>query len=282
MRAIHRNTFIIILILLPTLNISFAQQTNPVTAEILSPKPESTVPSLNVKIEIRIRGLEEDVKLEITRLLLGRQNITSSASFRGNKINAVMPNLPPAQYKAALLMKIDGKWRRMTSWQFNTIKEVKKDRKPLILPFSGSISSRYSHENISSKIRDVFTFDGNVSGRAKKLRWAGRIRQSRLESENLQHQNQYYAMINYKPWTLKVGDTQPRFSQFTLSGVRSRGFDISTNRRFFNIGVAWGDLLRSIDSSTRTVFVINQDGEPLKSVKDDISDSPRTSIGPGT
>ncbi|NQU06852.1 MAG: hypothetical protein HQ568_12215 [Calditrichaeota bacterium] len=150
------------------------------------------------------------------------------------------------------------------------------------LPFHGSLSSRYSHEDINSQIRNVATLDGNLSGYGDNLRWVGQFHLTSLSSEGLQSQNRFSGMLNYKRWTFKLGDTSPRLSQLTLAGIRNRGFEVSYRGSHFNLDVAAGNPLRAVEGSERTITVEDINGEILKSRVNPLLDSTRVMIFPGT
>ena len=236
---------------------------------VLSPDPGAEVEGDDVLIALSVMQHVRAVKPENLRLELNGVDVTSSALISEHIITLSIEKLRPGNHSVSLFEEKGNKQRRIVSWGFSVAKiEADDDTAKRGLPFNGKLAAKYSHEDISSKVRDVSVLDGDIRGLiGSNLKWNTKFHVTSLEDPNLQSQNRYLGQLNWRRLTLKAGDTQPRFSQFSMWGVRQRGFELNYRGFAFNLDVASGSLLKAIEgevTDTTSVIVIDASGDTLR------------------
>jgi len=245
---------------------------------ILSPSPGSQVSGRELLVAIALNQSVRKMTPDNLILELNGTDITRRATIMPELITFVLKDIKPGNTSISLSIQ-QGKTRiLLTNWSFQIEEEEEVRKVKKEFPVKGDFSVRQSHENISSKVRDVTVATGQLSGNLGKLNWMGMGLVSSLESKTLQPQNRYTAALKYGKASLKVGDTSPRFSQFTAWGARNRGFEFSYRGFAFNLDVAQGEMMRSIASGISaidTLVVTDINGDTLKSALDPTRDSTR-------
>ncbi len=255
-------------------------QTDPAVV-VLSPDPGSEVEGGDVLVALSLMQHVRSMKPENLRLELNGIDVTSSATFSKEIVTLSIEKLRPGTHRVSLFQMVGNKSKRLVGWGFTVVAEdvAQKQSGKKGLPFKGSLATKYSHEEISSKIRDITVVDGNIKGLlGENLKWSGKIHVTSLEDEKLQSQNRFLGSLNYKNLTLNVGDTQPRFSQFSMWGVRQRGWEMNYKGFALNLDFASGSLLKSIEGEITgedTIHVTDSFGDTLKSVMNPLIDSTR-------
>jgi len=247
---------------------------------VLSPDPGAEVEGDDVLIALTLMQHVRAMKPENLRLELNGVDVTSSAMISEEIITLSIEKLRPGNHSISLFEEIGNKQRRIVGWGFSVAKIEAEDKAIRRgLPFNGTLAAKYSHEDISSKVRDVTILDGDIRGLiGSSLKWKGKFHVTSLEDKNLQSQNRFLGQLNWGNLTLKGGDSQPRFSQFSMWGVRQRGFEMNYHGFAFNLDVASGSLLKAIEgevTDTTTVIVVDALGDTLKTQGDPTVDSTR-------
>lgn len=217
---------------------------------ILSPNPGASIESDEVIIALTFQQQEKKLNLNELRLELNGVDLTKRAIISDEILTLVINHLRPGNHRVTLYQLKDKKKKRLVGWGFYVYAPGKEIRKK-VLPIEGNLSVRYNREDISSKKREITTLDGRVSGNYKNLNLAGRLHLISLEKKNSQPQNRFLGLVNYKNLTIKLGDTQPRFSQFTMWGGRSRGVELNYGSSKFSIDLVLGSLLRPIEGTSK-------------------------------
>lgn len=216
--------------------------------EVLSPDPGQRILKDEVIIALLLNQHIRTMNPDSLRLTLNGIDITDRTTISETLVSTVVKRLRPGEHRAALFELKNGRKRRIVGWGFVVAIE-EEVRKPAVIPLRGSLSARYDHEDISSRQRDIGRFEGKVDGKLSGLKWGGRfyLTSLSLESKDLQPQNRFLGMVNYEILTVKAGDTQPRFSQFTMWGGHSRGVEVNLKSPHINLDLAAGNMLNKIE-----------------------------------
>jgi hypothetical protein len=206
-------------------------------------------------------------------------DVSNRATILPEIVSFTIKDVKPGAHTLSLSLQQGSTKILLANWTFAMTqpeKAVAAKEEVETLPIKGDFSVRNSHETISEKTRDITVANGQLSGNLGKLNWAGMVSISSLESKKIQPQNRYTASLKYGKATLKIGDSSPRFSQFTVWGARNRGVEFNYRGYAFNLDVAQGEMMRSVASGIAgidTTVVLGANGDTLKSVIDPTRDS---------
>jgi len=252
---------------------------------ILSPEPGAKITEDRLLIAVSFQQQIRPINVQQIRVLVDGYDLTKNAQVSEDMITLVVEGIKPGEHAVALYLEKEGKRERLTGWGFRSTSPEIAVRPPGVV--TGNVNSGYSHEDISNRIRNHTYLDGNVNGTYKKVEWAAKAYVTSLERGYLQTQQRFLASVRYGALTVRAGDTQPRLSEFTLWGTRTRGAHIAVRSSQYDMDVVWGYTRRSIEGefNDATIHVFNAYGDTLRSVVDPTQDSVRIErqiIQPGT
>jgi hypothetical protein len=220
---------------------------------IINPNRGETIKGEEVVIAIALNQHFRELDPKNLRLELNGVNITKYAVISKELVSFVSNRIRNGKHRVALYEIKSGVKELLVEWTFKsegvTRGAVNKNKN-----IEGSVSVKFNQEEISLRRRDVALLDGRISGEYKGLDLSGKLYLTSLEDKNLQSQNRYLGVIRHKKLTLKLGDTQPRFSQFTMWGSRNRGVELNFYSSSINFSFAVGSLLRAIEGISKTVI----------------------------
>jgi len=246
---------------------------------VLSPYPGSRLPEEQAVIAVSIIAGKDKIDPTSIRIYFDGKDFTSSAKITEDLLVLPLPTVRPGAHSVLVVQNKNGQETTLCSWSFEGA--VNKQIRPEAGPIQANVTAGFSHDNISSQSRDVSFIDGRINGSYGKLNWGGRVYLNSLESKRLQPQNRYIGSLEYGSTVLRVGDTQPRFSEFTLWGTRSRGVEFAYHGSAFNLDVAQGELVRPVEGRLDSMVVRNAVGDTVKSVVDPSRDSTKAVIAAG-
>jgi len=241
---------------------------------VLSPDPGARLSEEQTVIAVSILQSVEKVDPSTIRITLDGKDFTSSAKISAELIVLPLPAVRPGSHTVAILRDVNGRREKVFGWGFEG--PLGKKLRPKAGPIQANVTAGTSMENVSEQDRDISFLDGRVNGSYGKFKWGARAYLSTLEKKSAQPQNRYLGTLEYGSIALRVGDVQPRFSEFTLWGVRTRGVEFSYHGFAFNLDVAQGELVRAVDGTSRldTTWVTDDNtGDTLKSIVDPALDS---------
>lgn len=234
---------------------------------ILYPEPGSTLPEGETVIAISILGSAGEIDIRKLSITFDGKDFSKSAKITEDLIVLPLPSVRPGPHSIAITLDRDGKKETLLSWSIKG-PVIKTDRLEAG-PISANVTTGVGYEEFSSQERKMAFLDGRINGSIGKLKWAGKTYLTSYESKYLQPQNRYLAMLEYGSAALKIGDTQPRFSEFSLWGVRTRGVEFNYHGYAFNLDVAQGEIVRGVEGTSRldtTVVIDDATGDTLKSL----------------
>jgi len=220
--------------------------------EIISPEPGIRVNEEDVLIALSLQQHIREMNPDSLLLELNGVDVTRSAFISKEIISFAAKRLRSGIHRIALFELKGERKIHLIGWGFSVVSgddELRHSR----IPFKGNIATNYTHEEISSRKRDILTLASKIRGTSDKVKWAGSIFLTNLEDAELQPQNRFMGMMKVGKFDLKAGDIQPRFSQFTMWGSRNRGVELNLRSSSVNLSFAVGSLLRAIEGTSRTV-----------------------------
>lgn len=227
---------------------------------VLNPEPGTRVSGEMVTIAISLLQHIRKLPISDLRIELDGVDLTGKAIIGEEIVSLVVEDLDAGEHRVALFVMANGRKEKLVGWGFLTVGKVASS---MGMPFNINATAGYSYEDVSEEIRNTSYLDGKIYGGAENLNWAGRAYVTSLERGYLQPQHRFTGSFRYKGLSIRVGDVNPRFSEFSLWGVRNRGVEFNMKSPYFNLGVAWGYLRRPIDGILSVVP--DEDGNPITS-----------------
>ncbi|NQU05613.1 MAG: hypothetical protein HQ568_05930, partial [Calditrichaeota bacterium] len=243
---------------------------------ILSPEPASLLSEDRVLIAVSLMQQIRSIDPSKLAIVFDGIDVTRRASISEDMVTLVIEDVKPGEHHIAFYLKDRKKREKLVGWGFVMRSPEEATRPPGV--FKGSVNAGYSHEEVSSEVRDVSWIDGRINGKYTGLDYAAKAYVTSLERGNRQPQNRFMASLRYKALTVRGGDIQPQLSEFSLWGSRTRGAQLALKTKYFNMDAVWGFLRRKVDGSGffSTVTVVNPiTNDTLKSVVDPTLDSTR-------
>jgi len=244
---------------------------------ILSPDPGTDVPTDDVLIAISISQGINAIDPANLKLTLNNIDVTKNATVTPDLVLFTIKKLRPGKHFISLFEVVDGKENKLVGWGFGAMQSEEErlaSSKPR--PFRGNLEARYSHEDISNKVRDIGTLSGTATFVYKKFNWSNKAFVTSQEIDTLQTQNRFLSMLNYGPITLSVGDVAPQLSEFSLWGTRTRGVELEIKSSPMDLNVVYGEMYRGIDGGIGrldSLVVRGPAGDTLKSKINPLQDS---------
>ncbi len=243
---------------------------------ILSPLPGSRFSEDRVLVAVTLMQHVRSMEPEAIRILIDGFDLTSKAQISEDMVAVVVEGLKPGEHYASLYLVEQDVREKLVGWGFMIALPEEEERLPSRI--RGNVNAGYSHENVSARIRNLTYLDAKANGTYKQIDWAAKAYVTSLERGYLQSQHRFLASANYKALTVRAGDTQPRLSEFSLWGARTRGAHIALRTHGYDMDVVWGYLRRDMEGAGEpdTTYIIDPvSGDTLKSEVDPTLDSIR-------
>ncbi len=233
---------------------------------ILSPSPGSNLVGEELVVAASILGTAGKIDIASIKVFFDDNDLTRSAKITEDLIVLLIPAVRPGPHSIKITFERNGTQEVLLAWSFKG--PIEKRSKMEAGPISANVTSGVGFEEISSQERKMAFLDARANGNFGKLNWAGKTYVTSYESKYLQPQNRYLGVLEYGAATLKVGDAHPRFSEFSLWGVRTRGVEFNFHGSAFNLDIAHGEIVRGLEGTFRsdtTVVINDSTGDTLRS-----------------
>lgn len=219
---------------------------------VLSPEPGSRLTGPQVLAAASFLQTVQPIDPARVQVWLDKTDRTAEAQVTREMVTLVVTDLKPGTHTVEL--KLTGEPpQTLAQWSFVLLSPEVMRRLPGQV--SGKVKAGYAHENISSRVRNITYLDGQAQGKLGIVEWNGRAYVTNLERGYLQPQNRFLLGLRAGGLGVKVGDTYPRFSEFTLWGTRNRGAELNFVSPAFNLDVSWGFARRGVDGRVDSVVV---------------------------
>ena len=227
-------------LLYPQYTILFPEENSNVIAEdvliSLSYFMMDDVNSSKTKIYINNIDYTADANIQENHFILIPNNSLESGS---NTIKVVLTNNFGSQYKPIV-------------WTFNVIGENSKKNQQFILSQSGNIQSNYNNSFSDGILLDVGQFSGDYNLDLDWLKIKTNFLLSSLEEVDEQTRNRISFDFKSAYFNIKLGDSYPSFSEYTINGNRIRGINLNYKNKFLNFNFLSGKLVRATQGLAKT------------------------------
>ena len=216
---------------------------------IMSPEPESTVSGDNVLIAASLIGVA-NLNSNSVKVLLDGMDVTDQAYVDSDMISCLLDDVEPGYHEIGIF--IDG---IPTQWGFSAIAEEAS------LKYSGKIRSSSSMDQIDDQTLNINKMTMDFKGSAFEwLTLKTNLKMTSQESNLYQPRNIYGLQLGLKDiLTLRLGDSNPRVSHYTMNGKRIRGMDLDFSYGWFNFRFLQGEINRAVQGDLSKAYSFDID-----------------------
>ena len=216
---------------------------------IMSPEPESTVSGDNVLIAASLIGVA-NLNSNSVKVLLDGLDVTDQAYVDSDMISCLLDDVEPGYHEIGIF--IDG---IPTQWGFSAIAEESS------LKYSGKIRSSSSMDQIDDQTLNINKMTMDFKGSAFEwLTLKTNLKMTSQESNLYQPRNIYGLQLGLKDiLTLRLGDSNPRVSHYTMNGKRIRGMDLDFSYGWFNFRFLQGEINRAVQGDLSKAYSFDID-----------------------
>ena len=216
---------------------------------IMSPENESVVNNESVLIAASLLGVQ-NINSGSVRLLLDGMDVTNQAYVDSDMISCLLNDVEPGDHEINLF--VNGS---PTRWVFTaTATEFN-------LKYSGRIRSSSSMDQIDDQTLNINKMTLDFKGSAYDwLSVRTNLKLTSQENSLYQPRNIYGLQLDLKDiLTLRLGDSNPRVSHFTMNGKRIRGMDLDFTLGWFNFRFLNGEINRAVQGDLSNAYSFDID-----------------------
>ena len=235
----------VFIIIFTTVNLIKAQS----EVLIMSPENESVVNNESVLIAASLLGVQ-NINSGSVRLLLDGMDVTNQAYVDSDMISCLLNDVEPGNHEINLI--VNGV---LTRWSFTaTAKESS-------MKYSGRIRSSSSMDQIDDQTLNINKMTLDFKGSAYDwLSMRTNLKVTSQENSLYQPRNIYGLQLGLKDiLTLRLGDSNPRVSHFTMNGKRIRGMDLDFSFGWFNFRYLQGEINRAVQGALSSAYSFDID-----------------------
>ena len=233
------------LITFATISVTIAQS----EVLIMSPESESVVNNESVLVAASLLGVQK-ISSGSVRLLLDGMDVTNQAYVDSDMISCLLNDVEPGNHEINLF--VNGV---LTRWSFTaTAKESS-------MKYSGRIRSSSSMDQIDDQTLNINKMTLDFKGSAYDwLSMRTNLKVTSQENSLYQPRNIYGLQLGLKDIiTLRLGDSNPRVSHFTMNGKRIRGMDLDFSFGWFNFRYLQGEINRAVQGDLSSAYSFDID-----------------------
>ena len=233
------------LIIFATINLIIAQS----EVLIMSPESESVVNNESVLVAASLLGVQ-NISSGSVKLLLDGMDVTNQAYVDSDMISCLLNDVEPGNHEINLF--VNGV---LTRWSFNaTAKESS-------MKYSGRIRSSSSMDQIDDQTLNINKMTLDFKGSAYDwLSMRTNLKVTSQENNLYQPRNIYGLQLGLKDiLTLRIGDSNPRVSHFTMNGKRIRGLDLDFSYGWLNFRYLQGEINRAVQGDLSNAYSFDID-----------------------
>tara|TARA_B100000519_G_scaffold111645_1_gene96763 strand:- start:64 stop:2295 length:2232 start_codon:yes stop_codon:yes gene_type:complete len=233
------------LITFATISVTIAQS----EVLIMSPESESVVNNESVLVAASLLGVQ-NISSGSVRLLLDGMDVTNQAYVDSDMISCLLNDVEPGNHEINLI--VNGV---LTRWSFTaTAKESS-------MKYSGRIRSSSSMDQIDDQTLNINKMTLDFKGSAYDwLSMRTNLKVTSQENSLYQPRNIYGLQLGLKDiLTLRLGDSNPRVSHFTMNGKRIRGMDLDFSFGWFNFRYLQGEINRAVQGDLSSAYSFDID-----------------------
>ena len=216
---------------------------------IMSPENESVVNNESVLIAASLLGVQ-NINSGSVRLLMDGMDVTNQAYVDSDMISCLLNDVEPGDHEINLF--VNGS---PTRWIFTATATESN------LKYSGKIRSSSSMDQIDDQTLNINKMTLDFKGSAYDwLSVRTNLKLTSQENSLYQPRNIYGLQLGLKDiLTLRLGDSNPRVSHFTMNGKRIRGMDLDFRLGWFNFRFLNGEINRAVQGDLSNAYSFDID-----------------------
>ncbi len=230
--------------------------------EILSPEPNHNILFEELLISLSYFKMD-DIDHGSTKIYINNIDYTDLANIKSSHM-ILIPEKPLSigEYEIKIIFKnkagIDYK---PILWTFNIISEKWSQDEKVVLSQNGNIEGNYNNTSSDDILLQIGQVTGNYNVDLDWLKFKSDFLISSLEDINEQTKNRLSLNFKTAYFNIKLGDSYPSFSEYSINGNRMRGVNINYKNSRFDINFLSGSLVREtqgISSDGAMLLLENQ------------------------
>jgi hypothetical protein len=220
---------------------------------LLSPEQGETVASEDLVIAVSLYYASETVNRKATKLILNGVDVTPQALFSDDVILYSPANFPRPLSLGVQFLRIDlydtkGSLYHSIESNFNlsTAAAIAARESRFKMGLDGQVE--YRNEDVASTKNTFVRGQLRALGSyGSSLNFGSNVFLTNEEKPDRQPQDRFLAYADLDFFKVQVGDAFPKFPTNMVSGKRVRGVSANLFLKFFNVDVAYGQTMRSIE-----------------------------------
>jgi hypothetical protein len=219
---------------------------------LLSPEQGETVANEDLVVAISLFYASDNVNKNGTKLFLNGTDVTAQAIFSDDVILYSPATFPRPLSLGVQFLRIElydksgGLYHSIESnFSLSTAAAIASLESKLRFGVNGS--AEFRNEDVGTTKNSFLRGQLQASGTFKSLNFGSNIFVTNEEQSDRQPQNRFMAYGDLDVLKVQLGDAFPKFPTNIVSGKRVRGVSGSLLLKFFNLDVAYGQTMRSVD-----------------------------------
>ena len=220
---------------------------------LLSPEQGETVASEDLVIAVSLYYASETVDRKATKLFLNGVDVTAQALFSDDVILYSPANFPRPLSLGVQFLRVDlydtkgGLYHSIESnFNLSTAAAIAARESRLKAGLDGQLE--YRNEDVAATKNNFARGQLRLLGSyGSGLNFGSNVFLTNEEKSDRQPQDRFMAYADLDFFKVQVGDVFPKFPTNIVSGKRVRGASASLFLKFFNVDVAYGQTMRSIE-----------------------------------
>tara|TARA_A100000164_G_scaffold325474_1_gene310575 strand:+ start:2579 stop:5779 length:3201 start_codon:yes stop_codon:yes gene_type:complete len=215
--------------------------------EILYPEPNTFVKPEEFFISLSYFKMD-DIDISKTKIFIDDLDYTSLANIKYSHMILVPDfELTPGEHEVRVIFfnKIGLQYEPIV-WKANIVLNDIVKKESFIISQNGNLESNVNNTSSDNILLQVGQIKGDYKIDFDWMKFKTNFLKSSLEDLNEQTKDRLSLDFNTKYFNIKLGDSYPSFSDYTINGNRMRGVNIKFKNKKFDINFLSGHLLREI------------------------------------
>ena len=216
--------------------------------QILSPDNNSKLLSEDLMISLSYFKME-DIDPTYTKIFINDIDYTNKATVRYSHF-VIIPNeiFPDGEYGIKVHFRsMSGLEYEPITWQFKIISEGTLEKQKFIISQGGSLSGNYTKSVNEDNLLNIGELSANYRLKLDWLKFRTKVSLSTLEDPEEQTRNRFSFDFKTSYFDIKLGDSYPTFSEYSIKGSRIRGANILFENNFLHLNILKGNLVRATE-----------------------------------
>ncbi|MBI5215578.1 MAG: hypothetical protein HY960_07470 [Ignavibacteriae bacterium] len=225
----------------------------------LSPDTGRAVPADELMIALALKNVSPLVDISTMKLFIDGNDVTKIASIADSLITLDPQKVQPALEDGNHVFRVDLFSKKGQLYYTQTLKfsqgplfSYEEEPSKFLYNLSAKVESR--HERFTNSWKPYNRGWLNLSTQRGALTLSGKVFASSEEQTDRQPVNRYFIEAKTPWFRIGYGDDYPVFPSMIMSGKRLRGVSSNLKLGFFNVDVASGDVIRTIEGEAIRIF----------------------------